>query len=343
MLMNREEILALLSPLSLEQGLHLLDSVTWFPETSPDRLERIAGYVFTRSSGEIRPSPEVISTVLRRINEVAESEAESLEGRWADIPNAKHLYELKYDLKTFLLPDHWFTFMNMGWQQLGATDPDLDEWLADGQSVWRYSANLYDMVASQGSITDRDVLEVGSGRGGGAGFLTRRYRPSAYVCVEQSQNNINFSRNTQPRDIDFRQGDAENLPVASHAFDVVINIESAHCYPHLNRFMDEVARVLRPGGQFLFADEWWPSSIPNLHASMQKAGLRITEQRPVTDGIIEALLRLPAIIQPLIDSQSGQQRRVYERFFGKRVLRDSLHSYTSGRFGFYLIVAEASQ
>src|SRR6185312_5324631 len=52
----------------------------------------------------------------------------------------------------------------------------------------------------------------------------------------------------------FVQGDAEQLPFADGAFDAVINIEASHCYPHFSRFLDEVARVLRPGGHFLYAD-----------------------------------------------------------------------------------------
>jgi ubiquinone/menaquinone biosynthesis C-methylase UbiE len=43
-------------------------------------------------------------------------------------------------------------------------------------------------------------------------------------------------------------GDAENLPFPQVSFDAVINVESAHCYGSIERFLAEVHRVLRPGG-----------------------------------------------------------------------------------------------
>jgi SAM-dependent methyltransferase len=52
----------------------------------------------------------------------------------------------------------------------------------------------------------------------------------------------------------FVQGDAEHLPFPDGAFDAVINVEASHCYGNFPGFLDEVARVLRPGGNFLYAD-----------------------------------------------------------------------------------------
>lgn len=228
--MRRAELEQLFHPLSLEQSLHLLDSLTWFPQPGPDGSARIADYVNTRADGA-SVDTATIDSVLERIDESAAPDDDPALGRWADIRNAKILYSLKYDLKTFLLPDPWFTFMNMGWQEVGAPDPDLREWLPGGQDVWRYSANLYDMVASRMPLAGRDVLEVGSGRGGGAGFVVRKHLPSSYTTVEQSENNVEFARAVQPSEIDFRVGDAESMAVDDDSIDAVINIESAHCYP----------------------------------------------------------------------------------------------------------------
>jgi SAM-dependent methyltransferase len=50
------------------------------------------------------------------------------------------------------------------------------------------------------------------------------------------------------------QGDAEALPFADAEFDVVLNIESSHNYPHLEKFFAEAVRVLKPGGYLVHAD-----------------------------------------------------------------------------------------
>src|SRR5258708_19594708 len=54
--------------------------------------------------------------------------------------------------------------------------------------------------------------------------------------------------------VEFVGGDAENLPFAKASFDVVINVESAHCYGSIDRFLAEVHRVLRSSGRLAFAD-----------------------------------------------------------------------------------------
>ena len=38
------------------------------------------------------------------------------------------------------------------------------------------------------------------------------------------------------------------------SYDAVVNVEASHLYPDVPRFLAEVARVLRPGGHFLYAD-----------------------------------------------------------------------------------------
>ena len=48
--------------------------------------------------------------------------------------------------------------------------------------------------------------------------------------------------------LDFVHGDAESLPFSDGSFDAVINVEASHAYPRLTRFLEEVVRVLRPGG-----------------------------------------------------------------------------------------------
>jgi ubiquinone/menaquinone biosynthesis C-methylase UbiE len=49
--------------------------------------------------------------------------------------------------------------------------------------------------------------------------------------------------------------DAENLPFDDDAFDLVLGHAVLHHIPHLDRAFAEFRRVLRPGGQFLFAGE----------------------------------------------------------------------------------------
>jgi ubiquinone/menaquinone biosynthesis C-methylase UbiE len=49
-------------------------------------------------------------------------------------------------------------------------------------------------------------------------------------------------------------GDAERLPFADGSLDLITCRVSAHHFPHVERFVAEVARSLRPGGVFVLSD-----------------------------------------------------------------------------------------
>jgi ubiquinone/menaquinone biosynthesis C-methylase UbiE len=50
------------------------------------------------------------------------------------------------------------------------------------------------------------------------------------------------------------QGDSERMPFATNTFDFVTCANSFHHYPHQDRAVAEMHRVLRPGGRLLLID-----------------------------------------------------------------------------------------
>ena len=91
----------------------------------------------------------------------------------------------------------------------------------------------------------------------------------------------------------FLCADAENLPFPSDCADVLLNIESSHCYPNFARFLAEVRRVLKPGGVFAYADLWGLSLFDYDWAERQRAleqcGLIPVREQDVTEGVYRAL------------------------------------------------------
>jgi ubiquinone/menaquinone biosynthesis C-methylase UbiE len=100
------------------------------------------------------------------------------------------------------------------------------------------------------------VLEVGSGRGGGASFVARYHRPAKIIGADFSPQAVELcrKRHASVPNLSFVVGDAEHLPFPDASFDAVLNVESSHCYGHIEKFFAEAARMLRPGGYFLYAD-----------------------------------------------------------------------------------------
>ena len=50
------------------------------------------------------------------------------------------------------------------------------------------------------------------------------------------------------------QADSERLPFAAGSFDIVTCANSFHHYPHQDRAVDEMRRVLKPGGRLMLVD-----------------------------------------------------------------------------------------
>jgi ubiquinone/menaquinone biosynthesis C-methylase UbiE len=54
--------------------------------------------------------------------------------------------------------------------------------------------------------------------------------------------------------VEFKQADAQRIPVPDHSFDLVVSSLSLHHWADPVAVFDEVARILRPGGSFLIRD-----------------------------------------------------------------------------------------
>jgi ubiquinone/menaquinone biosynthesis C-methylase UbiE len=186
-----------------------------------------------------------------------------------------------------------WTFMNYGFAELDSrTSEDLD--LSVDDEADRYFIQLYHHVASAVDLRGLDVLEVGSGRGGGCSYIARYLQPRSLLGIDFSNEAVTLSRKLHavPR-LTFEQGDAEALPCQDRSFDAVINVESSHCYGSMERFLGEVFRVLRPGGHFLWADlvkSGREGAV--LHERFQGAGLTMMHQEDITPNVLLALNRV---------------------------------------------------
>jgi ubiquinone/menaquinone biosynthesis C-methylase UbiE len=91
--------------------------------------------------------------------------------------------------------------------------------------------------------------------------------------------------------LDFIQGDAENLPFEAGTFDAVINVEASHCYPDFPRFLAEVARVLRPGGHFLYADMRFREGVTEWERDLAAAPLQLQSVRDISAEVVRGMDR----------------------------------------------------
>ncbi len=176
------------------------------------------------------------------------------------------------------------TFLNYGFANHDKID--LDE----KDEFNRYPIQLYNYITSFHNIEGLDILEIGSGRGGGAGYITRTFKPKSYIGLDLDENSVEFCNEYyNQKDLSFSHGDALNIPFENNKFDVVVNIESSHRYTNMNKFLKEVHRVLKNKGVFLFADFRDDYLVDRLHSQFQNSNMEIIKRENITRWVIKAL------------------------------------------------------
>lgn len=193
-----------------------------------------------------------------------------------------------YDQMSRIDRDADMTLMNYGWASL---DPmHVPVRLEETDEVNRYSIQLYHQVAGAVDLRGCDVLEVGSGRGGGASFMARYLEPRSMTGLDFSPKAVEFcQRHYSFPGLIFRQGNAESLPFGDSSFDAVVNIESSHCYGSIRVFLREVHRVLKPGGYFLYSDYCQTNGLDSLRHHMSRTGFSITNETDISANVLKAL------------------------------------------------------
>lgn len=201
----------------------------------------------------------------------------------------RHTFQKRfYPYLTRRVRDADVMFLNWGFE----TDPPMSIPLDPQDEPNRFPIQLYHATATQTDLSGKRVLEVGCGHGGGASYLTRTLKPESYVGLDLNAKGIEFCRkHHRIPGLTFVDGDAEQLPFVDGSFDAVINIESSHCYPHFDRFLAEVARVLVPGGDFLYADIRVPKEVADWGPALAASPLTLISERDINREVERGIER----------------------------------------------------
>ena len=180
------------------------------------------------------------------------------------------------------------TCLNYGYTELsgpddlpGSEEPHIKE---------HYCLQLYDQVVQGIHIADKNVLEIGCGRGGGAAYLMNKYNPASYLATDISAHLIKQNNKFyQQERLSFAVANAEELKFPDNYFDVVINVESSRCYTDIESFIRHTYRVLIAGGHFCFTDLRYIVEYQDLRSAFLAQDLEIVEERDITKNVVKAL------------------------------------------------------
>jgi ubiquinone/menaquinone biosynthesis C-methylase UbiE len=283
-----------------------------FPRT-PHRRSRLTLAAHRRISLRARPIPLILST-LSYISPALKANVQKSLIRWG------------YQLLSITDNKAETTFLNYGYAPLEGTDNGVAS-PGDADSSNQYGMQLYYRVAGATDLRGKDVLEVSSGRGGGAAFAMEHFHPRSMVGLDFADKAVAFCKSHYRFEgLSFAKGDAENLPFPRSSFDAVINVEASHNYPSVPRFLQEVVRVLRPGGHFLFADLRPRAQIAALRDQLVHSGMTTLEDECITPNVVRSLeldsegrrefieRKVPAILRrPVLEFAGVQGSEVYRQ------------------------------
>jgi len=184
--------------------------------------------------------------------------------------------------------------------------------------IHRHAIQLYHYLASKVKMEGMDILEIGSGRGGGCNYIKRYFNPRKITGLDIAGNAVNFSKQTHnQKGLYYKQGNAEALPFENGYFDVVINVESCHAYGSVPKFLSEVKRVLCDDGYFLCADLRSPDGMITLRRNLISSGLALLEEEEITQNVVRAIEEEEAIKIMLIKKFVPQKfQKIFKEFAG---------------------------
>ncbi len=98
------------------------------------------------------------------------------------------------------------------------------------------------------------LLDAGCGTAPMLSLLTEEYPEAEFTGLDLTPEMIKTAEKKHLPKTTFVVGDCENMPFEENSFDVIINTQSFHHYPHPQDFFNSVSRVLKPGGKLILRD-----------------------------------------------------------------------------------------
>jgi len=185
---------------------------------------------------------------------------------------------------------------------------EFDDWATDGRDQgmeerhWHTAREaLARIPIEEGAV----VLDLGCGSGYAARALRERGAGRAYGLDGSPEMCRNARGYTDDPDVGYVVGDFDHLPFVDDAVDHVFSMEAFYYANDPHATLGEVARVLRPGGTFSCAVNYYEENVHShdwqsyidvemtrwsrreYREAFREAGLHVASQDNVPDRVVE--------------------------------------------------------
>ncbi len=190
---------------------------------------------------------------------------------------------------------------------------------------------LYEEIVSLLSLDfaqNYNVLDIGCGGGDFLGTLSDTIgSKSMLVGIDEMDDQIISAKERYPGIGFHHEKFIDSLCYEDNSFDIVVSIDTMECVPDKTALLEEIYRILRPGGKVLFAHWDWDTQVYN---SEHKACIRkfVAEFSDWQQDWMETC-----------DGQMGRQ--LWGLFEGSGIYRGKISSFTlleteyrKGKYGY---------
>jgi len=223
------------------------------------------------------------------------------------------------------------------------------------QESFMRAGEIRDLAERAGVADGVSVLDLCCGIAGPGRFITRELGCS-YLGVDSSSTAVEIARE-RAGDLSCRFEVARIPPISPGPFDVVLLFETMLAFPDKGSLLEEVSRVLRPGGRFAFtleeglpltkaerermphADTVWLTSLLEMLAYLERVGLRVRWRE---DHSQSHLTVANALIEAFADDATAISGQIGHRALGELLAAHRLWSHwlREGRVRKIAFVAE---
>jgi SAM-dependent methyltransferase len=208
------------------------------------------------------------------------------------------IWEQIYDILCWVLPTTEWKHMNWGYASL-TPNGHMEATLKPEDEFERFSVQLYHYVSTGMGIfknlEGKTLLEVSSGRGGGLDYVSRYLSPQKCIGVDISDVQIKYCKNlyAQNQKLVFVKGESEKLAaiedLKKEEVDIVINVESGHCYSNFKKFVKQVDKILRPGGVFCYSDFREKHEWAKIEGYLENYSMKIVKKENISENVKHSL------------------------------------------------------
>jgi len=227
-----------------------------------------------------------------------------------------------------------YTIMADSYTELEGYNPDADLGLGCGLPTQFAHIQAGDTVLDLGSGAGNDAFVARAETGATGKVIGVDFTPTMIRRARENAEKLNF------HNVEFRQGDIEDLPVSDNSVDVVVSNCVLNLVPDKPKVFNEIKRVLRPGGHFSISDIVLVGELPDAlrNAAEMYAGC--------VSGAIQMDEYLDIIRQTGFENLKVQKQKpilIPDDILLEYLTADELKAFVASKTGIFSVTAYAEK